>query len=87
MASEQGKKVNEVSCGLPFQESLNKMDGTTQAVGKRSFLCRVAQESVSDAVKVGLCGVLLKLSSGSFWNQGPCLCLKSKRVLSDIKCK
>lgn len=63
------------------------MDGITQAVRKRSSLCGVAQESASNVVKVGLCGVLLKRSSGSFWNQGPCLCLKSKRALSGIKCK
>lgn len=77
------KKVSEASCGLfPFQESLNNMDGTIQAVRTRSSLGRVAQESASNAVKVGLHGVLLKLSSGSFWNQGPCLCLKSKRCCS-----
>lgn len=55
------------------------MDGMTQA-GKGS-LCRVAQESAPNAAKVGLCGVLPKLSSGSFWNQGPCLCLKSESVI------
>lgn len=52
MASEQGKEVNEASCGLfPFQECLNKMDGITQAVRKRSSLCGVAQEPASNVVK------------------------------------
>lgn len=54
----------EVSCAFfPFQKSLNKMDGKIRAVRKIPSLCRVAQESASGAAKVGLCVVLLKLST------------------------
>ncbi|KAM7119421.1 uncharacterized protein J5F26_003620 isoform 2-T9 [Ciconia maguari] len=36
-------------------KSLNKMDGKIQAVRKISSLCRVAQESASNAAKVWCC--------------------------------
>lgn len=87
--SSKKKKMIGVSCAFffPFQKSLNKMDGKIRAVKKVLSLCRVAQESASNAAKVGLCVVLVKLNTWSLQNQGPCLHLKSKSVLSGIKCK
>lgn len=81
------KKKKLVVLFFSFQKSLNKMDGKIQAVRKISSLCRVAQESASNAAKVGLCVVLVKLSTWSLRNQGPCQCLKNRSVLSGIKCK